>query len=393
MSRNVNLCLLLWATWAMAQPLVLKTSTILDGKGQVLKSRNIVIEDGRILRISEAGEKTTYDLSGLTVMPGWIDTHAHFAVHFNSNNRVEEGGAASKEPPQLSALYAAAGAYATLMGGFTTIQSPGAEVDGAVRDLINAGRLVGPNIITSLRAIYVNTGTPDQIRAFVRKAKADGADVIKLFATASIRDGGAQTMSDEQIRAACGEATALGLRSVVHAHASSGARAAVLAGCTSIEHGALLDTETLQLMASHGVYFDPNFLVWHNYLENKEKFLGIGNYTEEGFAYMKKAIPQMSDVLKRAMALHVKIVLGTDAVAGSHGRNAEEFIYRVRDGGQPAMDAIVSGTSAAAEALRLGDRIGTIAPQMAADIVAVAGNPLDDIPAACGLRDEGWARV
>ena len=96
---------------------------------------------------------------------------------------------------------------------------------------------------------------------------------------------------------------------------------------------------------------------------------------------MKKAIPQMSDVLKRAMALHVKIVLGTDAVAGSHGRNAEEFIYRVRDGGQPAMDAIVSGTSAAAEALRLGDRIGTIAPQMAADIVAVDGDPLKDITA------------
>src|SRR4029077_19885157 len=147
------------------------------------------------------------------------------------------------------------------------------------------------------------------------------------------------------------------------------------------EHGALLDTETLQLFASHGVYFDPNFLVWHNYLENKEKFLGIGNYTEEGFAYMQKAVPQMSDVLKRAMALHVKIVLGTDAVAGSHGRNAEEFIYRVRDGGQPSMDAIVSGTSAAAEALRLADRIGSIADGMEADLVAVAGNPLDDITA------------
>jgi imidazolonepropionase-like amidohydrolase len=188
-------------------------------------------------------------------------------------------------------------------------------------------------------------------------------------------------MSDEQIRAACGEATALGLRSVVHAHASSGARAAVLAGCTSIEHGALLDNETLKLIASHGVYFDPNFLVWHNYLENKPKFLGIGNYTEEGFAYMVKAIPQVSDVLKRAMALHLKIVLGTDAVAGSHGRNAEEFIYRVRDGGQPPMDAIISGTSEAAEALRLGDRVGSIAPNMAADIVAVEGDPLKDITA------------
>jgi len=384
MRRNINLCLLLWtasATWATAQPLVLKTSTILDGKGQVLKNREIVIENGRIVRISDATEKANYDLSGLTVMPGWIDTHVHFAVHFDPNNRVEGGGPGSKEAPELSALYAAAGAYATLMGGFTTVQSVGAEVDGPVRDLIKSGQLPGPNVITSLRAIYDNTGTPEQIRAFVRKAKADGADVIKLFATASIRDGGAQTMSDEQIRAACGEATALGLRSVVHAHASSGARAAVLAGCTSIEHGALLDNETLKLIASHGVYFDPNFLVWHNYLENKPKFLGIGNYTEEGFAYMVKAIPQVSDVLKRAMALHLKIVLGTDAVAGSHGRNAEEFIYRVRDGGQPPMDAIISGTSEAAEALRLGDRVGSIAPNMAADIVAVEGDPLKDITA------------
>jgi imidazolonepropionase-like amidohydrolase len=381
MRRNVNLCLLLCASWAMAQPVVLKTSTILDGKGNVLKNRTIVIEDGKISRISGGAEKASYDLTGLTVMPGWIDTHVHFAYHFDANNRSEEGGAGSKEAPALSALYAEANAYATLMGGFTTIQSVGAEVDGPVRDLINAGQLPGPRIITSLRAIYKDTGTPEQIRAFVRKAKADGADVVKLFATASIRDGGAQTMSDDQIRAACGEATAVGLRSVVHAHASSGARAAVLAGCSSIEHGVLLDEETLKLIASHGVYFDPNFLVFHNYLENKPKFLGIGNYTEEGFAYMQKAIPQMSDVLKRAMALHMKIVLGTDAVAGSHGRNAEEFIYRVKDGGQPPMDAIISGTSVAAESLRLSDKIGSIAPNMAADIVAVDGDPLKDITA------------
>jgi imidazolonepropionase-like amidohydrolase len=365
----------------MAQPVVLKTSTILDGKGNVIRNRNIVIEDGKISRISGGAEKASYDLTGLTVMPGWIDTHVHFAYHFDANNRSEEGGAGSKEAPALSALYAEANAYATLMGGFTTIQSVGAEVDGPVRDLINAGQLPGPRIITSLRAIYKDTGTPEQIRAFVRKAKADGADVVKLFATASIRDGGAQTMSDDQIRAACGEATAVGLRSVVHAHASSGARAAVLAGCSSIEHGVLLDDETLKLIASHGVYFDPNFLVFHNYLENKPKFLGIGNYTEEGFAYMQKAIPQMSDVLKRAMALHMKIVLGTDAVAGSHGRNAEEFIYRVKDGGQPPMDAIISGTSVAAESLRLSDKIGSIAPNMAADIVAVDGDPLKDITA------------
>jgi len=380
MPRNINLCLFLCATWAAAQPLVLKTSTILDGKGQVLKSKSIVVEGGKILRLAGPGEKATYDLSGLTVMPGWIDTHVHFAWHFDANNRLDDL-TASTETPEIRALYAEAGAYATLMGGFTTIQSVGAEVDGPVRDLINSGQIPGPRIITSLRAIFDTTGPPEQIRAFVRKAKADGADVIKLFATASIRDGGKQTMSDEQIRAACSEAAAVGLRSVAHAHASSGAKAAVLAGCSSIEHGVLLDDETLKLIASHGVYFDPNFLVFHNYLDNKPKFLGIGNFTEEGFAFMQKAIPQVADVLKRSMALHLKLVIGTDATAGAHGHNAEEFIYRVKDGGQPAMDAIVSGTSVAAESLRLGDKIGSIAPNMAADIVAVEGDPLKDITA------------
>ncbi|HWY47917.1 MAG TPA: amidohydrolase family protein [Bryobacteraceae bacterium] len=369
------------AAVSVAQPIVIKTSTLLDGKGGVLKNKEIVIDGTKITRVADGGGTAAYDLSGLTVMPGWIDTHTHPGWYFNRENRLEQGGRGSIETPAASALYAEANVYSTLMGGFTTIQSLGQEVDKDLRDLINRGVLPGPRIITSLRAVTENTGDPDKIRAYVDKMKADGADVIKLFATASIRDGGKQTMTDEQIRATCSEATKLGLRSVVHAHAPGGARAAVLAGCTSIEHGAFLDDATLQLIADHGAYFDPNFLVLHNYLENKPKFLGIGNYNEEGFAYMQKGIPMMADVLKRARAHHLKIVLGTDAVAGSHGRNAEEFIYRVRDGGQPAMEAIISGTSLAAESLRLGDKIGSIAPGMEADLVAVAGNPLEDITA------------
>ncbi len=366
---------------AAAQPVTIKTTTILDGKGHILRNKQIVVEGTRIAAISDARGRATYDLSGLTVMPGWIDTHVHLGWYFNRENRLEQGGRGSIETPQSGALYAEANAYATLMGGFTTVQSVGSAIDGELRTLINSGQLPGPRILTSLRAVTDNTGTPEQIRAYVRKMKEDGADLIKLFATKSIRDGGAQSMTDEQIQATCGEANALGLRSVVHAHASAGARAAVLAGCTSIEHGAFLDDATLRLMAGRGVYFDPNFLVLHNYLENKQKFLGIGNYNDEGFAAMEKAVPLMADVFRRARALHVKIVLGTDAVAGSHGRNAEEFIYRVRDGGQPAMEAIVSGTSLAAEALRIGDKTGAVQEGLEADLVAVKGNPLDDITA------------
>jgi imidazolonepropionase-like amidohydrolase len=135
------------------------------------------------------------------------------------------------------------------------------------------------------------------------------------------------------------------------------------------------------LIKDHGVYFDPNFLVLHNYLENKAKYLGIGNYNEEGFAYMEKGLPLVADVYKRARKLGLKIILGTDATAGAHGRNAEEFIYRVKDGGDKPMDALISGTSMAAESLGLGDKIGSLAPGMEADIVAVRGNPLDNITA------------
>ncbi|HEY2019324.1 MAG TPA: amidohydrolase family protein, partial [Bryobacteraceae bacterium] len=336
---------------ATAQPIVIKTTTLIDGKGRVLKNQEITIDGGRITRIGDAKQKPTIDLSGLTVMPGFIDTHVHLGWYFNKEGRYDPAGRGSKTTPQQSALYSYANTYATLMGGFTTVQGLGQAIEGEMRDMIAAGQLPGPRILTSLRSVNERTGTPEQIRAYVDQMKADGADVIKLFATASIRDGGKMTMSVDQINAACGEAKKLGLRSAVHAHSSDGAKASVEAGCTSIEHGTFLDDATLELMASRGVYFDPNFLVLHNYLENKPKFLGIGNYNEEGFAYMEKGLPLVSEVLKRARKHNVKIVLGTDAVAGSHGRNSEEFIYRVKDGGDKPMDALMSGTSVAAESL------------------------------------------
>ena len=364
------------STHASAQRIVLKTTTMFDGKGGVQRNRRIVVEGGKIAAIENfnAGGKATYDLSRLTVMPGFIDTHVHLSWHFDASDRLEQGG-------PRAPLYTAANAWATLQGGFTTVQSLGAEIDKDVRDLIELGLLPGPRVITSMGSLNERSGDPDKLRAAVRKFKSDGANVIKLFATASIRDGGAQTMTDEQVAAICGEAKAVGLRSVVHAHASGGARAAVKGGCTAIEHGAFLDNDTLDMMTKAGVYFDPNFLVLHNYLDNKPKFLGIGNYNEVGFAAMQDALPKMDDVLQRAIAHKVKVVLGTDGVAGAHGRNCEEFVYRVKDGKQDPMMALVSGQSLAAESLGLGNRVGTIAPGMDADLIAIDGDPLKDIAA------------
>jgi len=364
---------MLVAVVASAQSITIKTSTILDGKGGILRNKMIVVEGGRIVRVRDARGAATYDLTGMTVMPGWIDTHVHLGWHFNKEGRLEQG----KEAPEQAALYAEGNAYATLMGGFTTVQSVGSAIDGDLRDLINAGVIPGPRILTSLRAVTENTGDPEKIRAYVRKMKEDGADVIKLFATASIRDGGKQTMTDEQVLATCSEAKALGLRSVVHAHAPGGARAAVMAGCTSVEHGALLDDATLQLIAEHGTYFDPNFLVLHNYLDNRASF----SFPESTFTALEKALEPTADVLRRARSHHVKVVFGTDAVAGAHGRNAEEFVYRVKEGHDAPMEALRSATSVAAESLGLGDRIGTVAAGFDADLVATEGNPMEDITA------------
>jgi imidazolonepropionase-like amidohydrolase len=356
-----------------AQPIVLETSTILDGKGEVLKNQQIVIEGSRIQAVTRGKAAATYDLRGLTVMPGWIDTHIHLTWHFDSHHKL----ANQSEPPQASALYAAENAWLTLQGGFTTVQSVGAPIDADVRDRIAEGSLPGPRILTSMRQITDKSGTPDEIRALVRKTKTEGADVIKLFATSGLGAGGAQTMSDDQIQAACGEAKAVGLRAVVHAIGSDGAKAAVLAGCTSIEHGDFLDDATLALMAERGTYFDPNFLVLHNYLDNRASF----NFPETTFTALEKALEPTADVLRRARSHGVKVVFGTDAVAGAHGRNAEEFIYRVRDGHDSPSEALRSATSLAAESLGLGDRIGTVAAGFEADLVATEGNPLEDITA------------
>jgi imidazolonepropionase-like amidohydrolase len=375
---------LLGASQLLAQgaPIVIKARTVLDGKGATLTDVAIIVQGSKIVRIEPAKADATYDLTTQMVMPGMIDTHTHIVDHFNrSNGRLHT--TADPETPEQTTLYAYENAYRTLMAGFTTIQSPGNPVDKDIRDWINDGRVPGPRILTSIHQIFDNTGTADQIRMLIDKwITEEGADFVKIFASGSIREGGLKTMTDAQIQAACDEAKKLGKRTIVHAQGPDSAKAAILAGCPAIEHGNRLNDEDIKLMVQHGTYFDSNnHLMIHNYMENKAHFLGIGNYTEEGFAYMERGLVSGNDSFRKALAAHVKMVFGTDATAGAHGRNAEELIYRVKDGGQQPMDAIVTATSRSAESLRLGNQIGTIAPGMEADIIAVDGNPLQDITA------------
>jgi imidazolonepropionase-like amidohydrolase len=363
---------------AQNEAITLRAARVIDGKGNVVPNGVVEVSGDKIVKIDQRTGPVTRDLGNRTILPGLIDVHVHIGYHFGKDGRAQNRG----ETPTEAAFYAAENAWVTLINGFTTVQSVGAPADKELRDAIARGVLPGPRVLSSLGSCNERTGGPEELRAYVRKQKDAGADLIKIFASKSIREGGGMTMTEAQLSAVCGEAKAVGLRTLVHAHAADAVLASARAGCTEIEHGAYVSDEGLKYMADHGVYFDPNIgLVLQNYIENKSRYMGIGNYNEEGFAFMEKAVPTNYPMFKRALASKVKMPMGTDAVAGAHGQNAREIVVRVQQGGQAPMGAIIGATSLAAETLRLHDTIGSLAPGLQADIIAVDGDPLQDITA------------
>jgi imidazolonepropionase-like amidohydrolase len=379
--RKLFVLFLLMAANAFGQnaPIVIRAGTMIDGRGGVSRNVTIVVEGGKIKSIGPSSQRATYDFSTVTVLPGLIDTHVHIETHFGKDGKAGSSG----ETPQQSMLYAAENAYAMLMNGFTATQSIGSRLDPDLREAIARGVLPGPRLYTSIQPVNETTGNPQQIREFVRKIVAEGADLVKIFASKSIREGGAQTLTDEQIKAACEEAKMLGKRTWVHAHADSAVRASVNGGCFAVTHGSQVTDATLQLMADRGTFFEPNIgLVSQNYIENKPKYLGTGNFDETGFKFTEDGIPLKLAMFKRALKVKgLKLIMGTDAGAGAHGQNARETVYRVQMAGQAPMDAITGLTSLNAEAMGMKDRIGALAPGYEADIVAVDGDPLKDISA------------
>jgi imidazolonepropionase-like amidohydrolase len=400
------LCLSAGTLYAQSRPQVLEVSTLYDGHGNILHNTRVVIQDGKIVRIDPKATGDMVDLRGLTVMPGWIDVHVHITTHFGTNGKMGEPICGSErylravaaaeaapgtteatpavecETPADAELAIMHNAWATLEAGFTTVQSVGAPDDKDLRDAINRGDIPGPRILTALRPITDPNLTLDQIREWVRQVKLDGGDLIKIFVSKPMREGGGRTLNDVQLAAACSEAKAQGLRSLVHAY-RDGSRAATLAGCTEVEHGILATPDDLKLMAERGTYFDPQAgLVLHNYMDNWDHFKGTGGFNDAAYASLERLVPLDTTVFRQAMATPgLKVVFGTDAVAGAHGRNAEEFIYRVKEGGQNPMAAMVSAQSLAASSLNMQDQIGAIAPGLQADIIGIAGDPLKDITA------------
>jgi imidazolonepropionase-like amidohydrolase len=357
---------------------------VFDGKGGVVRNVRLVIEGTKIIAVRTGDLRNAgpvdYDLRGLVVMPGWIDAHVHLSWSFgpDGKNLNEESGT-----PE-AAYRTASNAWLTLMAGFTTVQNVGSAI--ALRDAIARGLLPGPRILTGTEPLMgrgEQTGTPDEIRAYVRKQKHAGADLIKIYAAGGMLQG-PMTMSQEQLNAVCGEARRLGLRTLVHAYRDA-VPAAARAGCSQIEHGLGATDEDLKLLAEKGTYLDPQAgLLIETYLLNKDRYVGTPFFPAnlEAFETMKSILPANHELIKRASKIRgLRIVFGTDAVAGAHGRNAEEFICRVRDCGVDPMTALISANSLGAEALGLAGEIGSIAPGFDADIIALDGDPLKDISA------------
>lgn len=357
---------------------IIRTATLIDGTGNVRRNMDVHVRDGKILAVQPSSGRADVNLGTRVLAPGLIDTHVHLGWYITAKGRLHQGNDGDDE--RTAILNAAGNAQRMLQAGFTTVQSVGGPEDASVRDAIARGVLAGPRIITSLGSLNENAGPPDSVRAVVRRFKQRGADVIKIFASKSIRDGGVQSMTQEQLDAACSEAKAQGLRSVVHAHAASAAKAAVRAGCTQVDHGVLVDDEALQMMAKAGTYFEPQCeLVSRNYLDNKEWFRGVGNYNDEGFAAMERSLAQRGELAKKVKATKgLKVVYGTDAVAGAHGLNGRDLVCRVRGNGESAIDVITSATSLSAESLALDKEIGRIAAGYQADLVAFDGDPRTD---------------
>lgn len=371
---------------ARRAPLTIRAGVLLDGRGGVQRDVLITVDGSRIMSIApyRAGTAVSWDLSRHTVLPGLIDTHVHIDAHFGVDGRANNRG----ETPAQRLRAAMENAQLTLRAGFTTVQSLGSPMDVALRAAILDGRTDGPRLLTSAAQFSDTSRTPAQIREWVRRTASQGSDVIKVFASRSIRDGGGQTLSDAQIAAACDEARTVGLRSWIHAHAASAIRAAANAGCTGVTHGTKATRAELELMAARGTYFEPNIgLVIQNYVENRARFAGTGNFTDAGFKFMEDIIPVNLVVFREAIRTPgLKVVMGTDAVAGAHGQNAREILFRVQQAGQSPAEAIRAATSLAAEALGLGDSVGTAAVGRVADLIAVEGDPLTDITALQRVR-------
>ena len=399
--------LLLGALPAIAEPpTILKCGKLIDVETQtVLERQMITIENQRISAISPgdqyAGNGRVIDLSEHTCLPGLIDMHVHLMVAYSASYDLDK---ITFGPPDL-ALLAAWHAELTLMAGFTTVRDLGdrADVTVALRDAIAKGIAIGPRVFTSGMPLSSTGGhddptngyraglrrdpgpvegiinSPSDARKAVRQRYKNGVDLIKISATGGVvsqaKSGQNSQLFKDELDAIVATANAYGFKVAAHAHGVEGMQLAIRAGVASIEHGSLMDADTMRLMKEHGTYLVPTILAG-NFVTEKAK---IDGYFPELVRPKAAEIgPKIQATFGRAYKAGVKIAFGTDTGVSAHGDNAQEFALMV-EAGMPPMAAIISATKSAADLLGKSDQLGTIGVGKYADVIAVRGNPIEDI--------------
>ncbi len=386
----------------------MKTGTLIDGKGGApVPNAVIVIRGDRIESIGTAvpDGARVIDLSGKTVLPGFIDAHVHLA-----GRPIGEGdwtNSVTRESIADDAIFGVRAAKATLEAGFTTVRNVGARgfADVALRNAINAGRVPGPRMLVAGHAIgatgghcddtdgfipQVLGGQPgpldgvangdDQMREAVRLQVKYGADVIKICATGGVLSQGdavgAQQLTEEEMRTAVETAHLSGRRVAAHAHGTDGIMAASRAGVTSIEHGSFMTDDAARLMVRNGTWQVPTLMAGYSLAGSDSALARLPAFVQPK---ARAAWAAMQRSIRISVAAGVKIALGTDAGVYPHGLNAKEFELLVTVGGMTAMQAIQAGTMSAADLLGVDSDVGSVEAGKLADLVAVDGDPLANI--------------
>ena len=403
---NKFIFIVLFSSFNLFSSTIIYTSSYIDVlSGKVIGNSSITIDDNKIISIDKGYIKVSkndklIDLRGLTVMPGLMDMHVHFGGEYQS--KAERPVKVERE---TEAILATAHAYTTLKAGFTTVRQVGDSglVAISLRDAIKNGYVVGPRIFTSGKSIATTGGhadptngksiddyeypTPEDgvingpYEAFtaVRQRYKDGADGIKLTVTGGVlsvaKSGDNPQFTEEEVDAVVKAAKDYGMWVAVHAHGSEGMKRAVIAGVDSVEHGTFMTEEVMELMIERGTYYVPTISAGE-FVAEKSK---IDNYFPEIVRPKAASVgPQIGGTFGKAYKKGVKIAFGTDVGVQPHGTNWKEFVY-MNQYGMPAIETIVVATIETAKLLGESDTLGSISVGKIADIIAISGNPLEDM--------------